>query len=243
MRWLRNRQQSQLNRGEPTGTFIFLILAAYLLGSVPLAYLVAKWSRGIDLRQLGSGNIGASNLWMSVSKWVALAVGFFDVVKGILVVWVAQQFGLGVAGQVAVGVAAVVGHNWSVFLRFSGGRGLLTTMGIVLYLMPWGVASFLAIALIGLLSKDFPLPVLGGVTTLPLVGWLSGEPLPITLGFTAMLIILVIRRLTAPRTRLTASVSWQLLINRLLFDRDIRDRRAWVHRPPPKKLTGLKEKG
>jgi len=210
---------------------------------VPLAYLVAKWSRGIDLRQLGSGNIGASNLWVSVSKWVALAVGFFDVVKGILVVWVAQLLGLGVVEQVTVGVAAVAGHNWSVFLRFSGGRGLLTTMGIVLYLMPWGVASFVAIASISFFTKDSPLPVLGGVITLPLVGWLSGEPLAITLGLTAMVIIMVIRRLTAPRTPLTASVSWrQLFINRLLFDRDIRDRRAWVHRPPADQ-SSYKEKG
>lgn len=205
---------------------------------------MAKRSRGIDLRQLGSGNIGASNLWVSVSKWAALAVGFFDVVKGILVVWVAQLLGLGVAEQVTVGVAAVAGHNWPVFLRFNGGRGLLTTMGIVLFLMPWGVASFLAIALIGRLSKDFPLPVLGGLISLPLVGWLSGEPLAMTLGLTAMVIIMVIRRLTAPRTPLTASVSGgQLFINRLLFDRDIRDRRAWVHRPPSSQSTKPKEKG
>lgn len=211
---------------------------------MPLAYLVAKRSRGIDLRQLGSGNIGASNLWVSVSKWAALAVGFFDVVKGILVVWVAQLLGLGVAEQVTVGVAAVAGHNWPVFLRFNGGRGLLTTMGIVLFLMPWGVASFLAIALIGRLSKDFPLPVLGGLISLPLVGWLSGEPLAMTLGLTAMVIIMVIRRLTAPRTPLTASVSGgQLFINRLLFDRDIRNRRAWVHRPPSSQSTKPKEKG
>jgi glycerol-3-phosphate acyltransferase PlsY len=211
---------------------------------VPLAYLVAKRSRGIDLRQLGSGNIGASNLWVSVSKWAALAVGFFDVVKGILVVWGAQLLGLGVAEQITVGVAAVAGHNWSVFLRFSGGRGLLTTMGIVLFLMPWGVVSFLAIASISFFTKDSPLLVLGGVVTLPLVGWLSGEPLAITLGLTAMVIILVIRRLTAPRTPLTASVSGrQLFINRLLFDRDIRDRRAWVHRPLSSQSTKPKEKG
>ncbi|UCG10150.1 MAG: glycerol-3-phosphate acyltransferase [Dehalococcoidia bacterium] len=204
---------------------------------------MANWSRGIDLRQLGSGNIGASNLWVSVSKWAALTVGFFDVVKGILVVWVAQLLGLGIAEQITVGVAAVAGHNWSVFLRFSGGRGLLTTMGIVLFLMPWGVVSFLAIASISFFTKDSPLPVLGGVITLPLVGWLSGEPLAITLGLTAMVIILVIRRLTAPRTPLTASVSGgQLFINRLLFDRDIRGRRAWVHRPPPSQ-SSYKEKG
>lgn len=210
---------------------------------MPLAYLVVQWSRGIDLRQLGSGNIGASNLWISVSKWVALAVGFFDLAKGALMVWVAQLLGLGIAEQVTVGVATVVGHNWSVFLRFSGGRGLLTTLGVVLILLPWGVALFLAIALIGLLSKDFPLPVLGGLIAIPLASWLSGQPLPITLGFTAMVVILVIRRLTAPRTRLTATVNGgQLFINRLLFDRDIRDRKTWIHQPPANQSSGAKEK-
>lgn len=212
---------------------------------MPLAYLVAKFSRGIDLRQLGSGNIGASNLWVSVSKWVALAVGFFDLVKGALMVWVAQLLGLGVAEQVTVGVAAIVGHNWPIFLRFSGGRGIFTTLGVLLILKPWwGIALFLAVVPVGLLIKDSPLPVLCGIAVLPLAGWLSGQPLPITLGLLAILIIVVIRRLTAPRTQLTASVSLrQLLINRLLFDRDIRDRKAWVHRPPPNKSTGLKETG
>ena len=211
---------------------------------MPLAYLVAKWSRGIDLRQLGSGNIGASNLWVSVSKWASLAVGFFDVVKGILVVWVAQLFGLGLAEQVTVGVAAIVGHNWPIFLRFSGGRGIFTTLGVLLILKPWwGIALFLAVVPVSLLIKDSPLLVLGGIAVLPLAGWLSGQPLPITLGLLAILIIVVIRRLTAPRTPLAASVSFgQLFINRLLFDRDIRDRRAWVHRPPPDQ-SSYKEKG
>jgi glycerol-3-phosphate acyltransferase PlsY len=158
-------------------------------------------------------------------------------------VWVAQLFGLGIAEQVMVGVATVVGHNWSVFLRFSGGRGLLTTMGVVLILLPWGAALFLAIALIGLLSKDFPLPVLGGLIAIPLASWLSGQPLPIILGFAAMVVILVIRRLTAPRTQLTVTVNGrQLFINRLLFDRDIRDRKTWIHRPPADQSSGAKEK-
>ncbi len=151
--------------------FILLILGAYLLGSVPVAYLVAKWSRGIDLRQYGSGSIGVSNLWQSTSKWVAMPIILFDLGKGILVVWIAQLLGLGIAQQVTVGLAAIVGHNWPVFLRFSGGRGALTALGVVLILptinnlVPWAVVVALAIAAIGFfVFHNMPLGVGAGIT-------------------------------------------------------------------------------
>jgi len=220
--------------------FILLIIGAYLLGSVPAAYLVAKWSRGIDLRQYGSGNVGVSNLWRLTSRWLAIPVMIFDLGKGMAVVWVAQLLGLGIVQQVTVGLAAIIGHSWPVFLRFCGGRGILTTLGIVFILpllnnlVPWGIIVFLAIAGIGLFTThDTSLGVGSGVAVLPLVSWGFAEPLPFTLGFLAMFLIMVIRRLTAPRTSVTASVSrGQLFVNRLLFDRDIRDREAWIHRAP-----------
>lgn len=220
--------------------FGLLISGAYLLGAVPAAYLVAKWSRGIDLRQYGSGNVGASNLWRSTSRRLALSVVIFDLGKGASMVWAAQLVGLDVAQQVTVGLAAVIGHNWSVFLRFGGGRGVLTTMGIALILpvmnglVPWGVIISLAMVAIGwFLLHNIPLGVGSAVAALPLVSWAFGEPLPLTLGFLVMSLIVVIRRLTAPRTSVTASVTpGQLLLNRLLFDRDIRDREAWINRVP-----------
>ncbi len=86
-----------------TVQFGLLILGGYLLGSVPAAYLVAKWSRGIDIRQYGSGNVGASNLLRLTSKWLVIPVTFFDIGKGALTVWVAQLLGLGVAEQIVVG--------------------------------------------------------------------------------------------------------------------------------------------
>ncbi len=219
---------------------ILLIIGAYLLGSVPAAYLVARWSRGIDLRQYGSGSIGVSNLWQSTSKWIAMPIILFDLGKGIIIVWAAQLLGLGITQQVAVGLATIVGHNWPVFLRFSGGRGVLTTLGVVLILpsinnlVPWEAIIALAITAIGLFAfHNIPLGVGIGVTTMPLVSWGFAEPLPITLGFLAMFLIIVIRRLTAPRTSVTASVSrGQLFVNRLLLDRDIGDREAWINRAP-----------
>jgi len=219
--------------------FVLLVLAAYLLGSVPAAYLVARLSRGVDIRQYGSGNVGVANLWRLTSRWLAILVVIFDLAKGMVMVWIAQEIGLGIAEQVTVGVAAIIGHNWPVFLGFSGGRGILTTLGVVFILMPWGVAVFLAIVSLTILVKSSPLPVLAGITALPLISWFFSqqlgieEPLPVTLGFLAIFLIIVIRRLTARQTTAVSIGKKQLLLNRLLFDRDIRDKEAWVHRVPP----------
>jgi glycerol-3-phosphate acyltransferase PlsY len=154
-----------------------------------------------------------------------------------LMVWVAQLVGLNVAAQVTVGLAAILGHNWSVFLRFSGGRGILTTLGVALILpainslVPWGIAAFLVIAAISSFGfHNVPLGVGAGIAALPVVSYGVSEPLPITLGCLAMFAIMVIKRLAVRRAAIAASLSRrELLINRLLFDRDIRDREAWIY--------------
>ncbi|MDH5695392.1 MAG: glycerol-3-phosphate acyltransferase [Dehalococcoidia bacterium] len=223
--------------------FVLLLLAAYLFGSVPAAYLAAKWSRGIDIRQYGSGNVGATNLLGLTSKWIAIVAIIFDAAKGMVMVWAAQLIGLGIAQQVPIGLAVIIGHNWPVFLRFSGGRGLLTIMGLAFFLplinglIPWEIIAFFAVAAVSLFTiHNIPLGTGAGVAAMPLVSWGVDEPLPMTLGFVAMFLLLVIRRLTAPKTSVTASVPpGQLVLNRLLFDRDIRDREAWIRRQPVKR--------
>jgi len=215
--------------------FGLLTLCAYLVGSVPAAYLAAKLSRGIDLRQYGSGHAGVGNLLRATSKKLAAPVTIYDLCKGAVMVWIAQLVGLGIAQQVAIGLAAIIGHNWPVFLRFNGGRGILTTLGVAFFLMPWGIVVFVVIALPTIiLLRSSPLPVLVAIAALPLAGWGLNQPLAVTLGLLAMFLIAVIRRLTAPRTAITASVNpRELFINRLLFDRDIRDGKAWISRKPP----------
>ena len=112
-----------------------LVLVAYLVGSIPMAYLVGRASRRIDIRQFGSGNAGASNVWVQVGKGIGLAVGVFDVlVKGSLPAYLAWEFGTGPWIAVAVGFAAVAGHNWSAYLGFTGGRGVTVVMGVMLVL-------------------------------------------------------------------------------------------------------------
>lgn len=216
--------------------FILLVLGAYLLGSVPAAYLVAKWSRGIDIRQFGSGNVGAANVLAFASKWSSVLVIIFDLGKGMVPVYIAAcLIDLPVYQQVIIGLAVIAGHNWPVFLRFSGGRGLLTTLGVVFILAPW-LALVLAIGAFAWLPfKQLALGTTCAMVLLPTLSWFLSKPLgiekslPLTLGFVAMFLLLVIRRLTAPRTSFTASVPpGELIVNRLLFDRDIRDRKVWI---------------
>lgn len=217
--------------------FILLIIGGYLMGSIPTAYLATRWSQKIDIRQYGSGNVGAANVVKVSSRWLGVVVIFFDIGKVMLAVGIAHLLGLSLAQQMAIGVAGVVGHNWPVFLRFSGGRGIATIMGVALFvtaingLMPWSLIAFLAIMIITVLTfRIIPVGIIIAVAAMPITSWAVGEPLALTMGFLAMFLIMVIRRLTPHRTAISASVlTGELLLNRFLLDRDIRDRDAWIH--------------
>ncbi|MEE8204523.1 MAG: glycerol-3-phosphate acyltransferase, partial [Dehalococcoidales bacterium] len=213
-----------------------LVIAAYFLGSIPAAYLVAKWRRGIDIRQYGSGNVGASNVLSVVSKRWAVAVTLFDIGKGALIVWVAQMLDMSAGQQAAAGVAAIIGHNWSVFLRFQGGRGIFTSLGVIAMLSPWLGLFAPVFSYLFAPFRQLSLGVLLALIIIPVLSWTIGpqigigEPLPTSLGLFAILGLVIIRRVFEPRTEISASVpKGELLINRLLFDRDIRNREEWLH--------------
>ena len=221
--------------------FGLLIVGAYLLGSVPSAYLAGKWSRGIDIRQHGSGNVGATNLMSLTSKRVAIPVIIFDLFKGMGMVWVVWWLGLGLTEQVVVGLAALSGHNWSIFLRFNGGRGVITTLGVAFMipllnnLVPLEIVILITIVLNAIVwvssfcFKSGPVGVFMVAASMPLLGLGLGAPLPYTLGLLGMFLIIVIRRVTAPQPISVTSISTkQVLLNRLLFDRDIREKGSWL---------------
>ncbi|MFC2051198.1 glycerol-3-phosphate acyltransferase [Chloroflexota bacterium] len=215
--------------------FALLVLGAYLLGSVPTAYLIARWRRGIDIRKYGSGNVGASNVLAVVSKRWSIPVTVFDIGKGALTVWVAQLLELGAAQQVIVGIATVIGHNWPIFLRFKGGRGAFTTLGVITMLSPKLGLIILVMAYAMSPLRQLALGTFLALVSLPIFSWFLSQPLdigeriPITLGFVVLSFIVLSRRLIEQRTPLSESVPLaQLLINRLLFDRDIRDRKSWI---------------
>jgi glycerol-3-phosphate acyltransferase PlsY len=216
-----------------------LIAGAYILGSVPVSYLVAKRFYGLDLRKYGTGQMGGGNLWRMTSWRLGLPVGVFDLSKGILMVWLAKLLGLSVAQQIIVGLGAIAGHNWSLFLRFQGGRGFATMSGVVLVLpminemTPWPAVAFTTIVVAGtVIVRSSPVSALLGTAALPLVSWRFGEPMVVTLSFLAMFLMIVVKRLSAPGPAETVSRK-RLFLNRLLFDRDIKDRKAWMYRKAP----------
>jgi len=218
--------------------FTLLIIGSYLLGSVPTAYLAGKAYSGIDVRRSGSGNIGASNLLTITSKRITAPVIFFDLTKGMVFVLVAWAIGLGAAQQIIIGIAATIGHNWPIFLRFNGGRGILTTAGVAFLIpwlngfWPWAVAASCGLVLISVIATHSTVTGVGtGIAAMPLVSWIAGDPFPYTMGLLAMLLIMVFRRLTVPRDPAFASVGYrQLILNRLFFDRDVRDKQVWMSR-------------
>ena len=215
--------------------FALLSIAAYLLGSVPAAYLAAKWYRGVDIRKLGTGKVGAANVLSATSKWLAIPVAIFDIGKGALTVWLAQLLGLGAAAQITVGVITVIGHIWPIFLRFQGGRGVFTSLGVITMLSPWLGLIIFVMPYLFAPFRQVAFGVFLALVSLPIFSWFLSQPLgieerlPITLGSVALLLIGLSRRLVTPRTPLSKSVHpAELFINRLLFDRDIRDRKAWI---------------
>jgi acyl phosphate:glycerol-3-phosphate acyltransferase len=113
------------------------LAASYLLGAIPTSYLVGRWFRGIDLREHGSRNLGATNLYRVMGWRYAIPVGLFDVLKGAIpVLWFGPR-APGVAYfPIWCGVAAVLGHVFSIFVRFKGGKGVATAAGVIIALAP-----------------------------------------------------------------------------------------------------------
>jgi glycerol-3-phosphate acyltransferase PlsY len=220
-----------------TTTWIIMLIAGYLLGSIPASLLAAR-TRGIDLRREGTYQVGAGNVWRTASHRLGLTVGIYDFCKGAALVIYCLWLGLDPTQQLTVGLAVVIGHNWPLFLKFHGGRGIATSGGIIL-VMPfindspiWGVMAYLVI-LVGamLVYRSSPVAILIGVTIQPIVTAATGGAFSLTLAYVALLVIVIIKRLTAQASAESASIGfWQLMLNRLVWDRDIADRAAWVAR-------------
>src|SRR3972149_7228065 len=112
------------------------LISAYLLGSIPTAFLVTRWLTKKDIRQLGSGNVGAHNVFLYAGKAAGVTVGILDIAKGALAVIIASElFSAPLGFVLGAGLAVVLGHMWPVFLRFTGGKGLTTSLGFFAVLM------------------------------------------------------------------------------------------------------------
>ena len=215
-------------------TDTLLILASYLLGSIPSAFIVGHWIKGRDLRQYGSGTVSGSMVYEHIARWAVVPVGLFDVAKAALPAWLALQLGGGLGMAVTCGLAAAIGHNWPIYLNFTGGRGLSTFIGLLLIIFPLGIPWLGVFLLVGYLLKDSPPYAIFSLTTMPaLAAWLDGRPVVIWATI-FMLIITVVKRLEANRRPLPgdARECRVVLLRRLILDRDITSHRDWIDRVP-----------
>lgn len=118
---------------------VLALVIAYLLGSIPTAYIIGKLRKGTDIRNIGSHNMGAMNTFYSVGFWWGALVLLVDMGKGAASVAIAQALGVHQFVVFGAGILAVVGHNLPVFLKFKGGKGGATALGVLITLMPWSI--------------------------------------------------------------------------------------------------------
>lgn len=152
---------------------IIALLAAYLIGSFPTAYIVARRRKGVDIRKVGSHNLGAMNVFYKVGFGYGLIVLAVDIGKGAAGVALARYLGTGLTVQMLAGVAVVAGHSFPFFLKFRGGRGGAACIGILAYLLPWGIPFYAGLFGLGLLITRYPtLSYSLAFICYPFIGWL-----------------------------------------------------------------------
>ena len=167
------------------------LVAAYLLGSIPTAYLVVHYRRGFDIRKLGDGNSGAANVARVMGAKTGIFVGIVDIFKGSLILALAGWLlgsGVGMAG----GIIAIMGHSWPIYLLGRGGRGAAVGIGVLLALLPYLAfpIAFIGIIILGVTRKT-RLAIAFFFVTLPVLVFLMGNYSLVYLGYTLLIPVLV----------------------------------------------------
>lgn len=162
-----------------------MVITAYLVGSIPFGLIIARISKGIDIRQIGSGNIGATNVLRAVGKGAAALTLLFDFGKGFLPVVIAFRLGSSEGWAAAVGLAAFLGHLYPIYLGFQGGKGVATSFGVLLGLLPQVALSLMGLwLLVAFLTRYASLAALAAAFAAP--------PLTAALGWGRRFILLTI---------------------------------------------------
>ena len=179
---------------------MLIVLLSYLIGSIPFALILARlWGTG-DLRVVGSGNIGATNVFRTSGITPGVLVAVLDASKGALSVLLAQRFNTAAELPAAAGVAAIVGHVYPIWLGFRGGKGVATAAGAFSVLAPLAALTafgvFLAVAAV---TRIVSLGSVAACLTLPSIAFLTGSPSPVVVAASAVAVLIVVRH----RTNLT----------------------------------------
>ena len=179
------------------GAFTLSLLFAYLIGAIPMGYVMARIFKGIDIRKQGSGNVGATNVLRTVGKLPAIITLLFDISKGAIVILLIGGYAYKYLGLIdqdfyrcLLGFTAICGHIWPVFLKFKGGKGVATTIGVMAVISPLTLLISLGIwVLVFTITSYVSVSSLVFGVALPVVATISGQNLFIII-FTVTLCIL-----------------------------------------------------
>jgi glycerol-3-phosphate acyltransferase PlsY len=199
------------------------IIIGYLLGSIPTAYIVGRLRKGIDIRTVGTGNMGAANVAREIGTREGVLVCLIDILKGAAAILIAQNLGIPNLWVFGAGLAALVGHNFPVFAGFRGGRGTATSIGIFLVLVPKATLVVLAMVVIPFFAtRKFPAAVpIGfaiaclGFTLLPLFIWFSEGSLMLVCYVLAVDVFMLVRNLRVIRRFLAKGTKTDIIYNGL----------------------------
>jgi glycerol-3-phosphate acyltransferase PlsY len=201
---------------------ILSIIIGYLLGSIPTAYIVARLRKGIDIRNVGSGNMGGANVMREIGTPEGVFVGLIDIAKGAVAILIAQTLNISELWVFGAGFAALVGHNFPVFAGFRGGKGSATVIGIFLVLAPLSMlVTLVIIAIPFFTTRKFSAAILIGIALvvvgfalLPLFIWLFEGSLMLVRYVLAIGIFMLVRNLSGIKQVLAKGV-----IKDIIYDR------------------------
>lgn len=207
---------------------VIAIVLGYLLGSIPSAYIATRVAAGKDVRRLGGGNVGGLNVYRQVGALPAVVVGIADVCKGAAAVSIAYWL-LDVSQPwvLAAAVAVVVGHNWMLFLKFSGGKGMGAAIGglfvlLPVYEYPLGLAFFLGVVLIlFIITRNVAFSMGAGLLSLPFIAWLGMESTPFVIYSVVLGLVITVKFISTAKPAVARARNLKAFI----FDRGQKDKR------------------
>ena len=210
---------------EPV-TGIIAIVIGYLLGSINSAYIVTRLVKGADIRKLGGGNAGGRNVFRSVGFWAAVPVVIWDLGKGVGSVAIAYWLLDVPIYEVNIwvlltGVAAISGHMWSIYLKFTGGNGLAAAIGALAMIIPWSLLIVLGImGVLSLLTKNPVLSLNIALLSLPVSSWFLEKEWLLVYFSIVIIVIMILNFLPTAMAALSDAGGTKYLIRQLLRKTD-----------------------
>lgn len=218
--------------------YVLVACICYLIGSIPTSFMAGKLFANLDIRTIGSRNIGASNLLIGGGKIIGIIAGGMDCfLKGASTIIFFNIY-IGVSPYVLLTglITLIVGHNWSIFMRFKGGRGIATAYGTLIGLQMWEQLLLITLlfGVVGRLYvyKDSAVWCLVAIACLPLLCFVFGDEMHVMIYSLVLGCMLMSKRLISNHVAIPRGAVKSTLINRFIFDRDIFAKDPWIKRGP-----------